>query len=117
MVDMLPPVTLLRVAPAPLLNLTLLPFPMEKLCQSTIPRPDDWVIVVVPPDVAMPPVPATKWPPEGRLPAATAPDEIREIPAHPKSNRQRMLRCLPNPVLRRSLICGLYMNQTVTPRC
>jgi hypothetical protein len=65
--DRLVPLTRLSVAPVPLLNWTVLPWPIEKPCQSMIALPELWLIVVVAPLVDMPAEPATTLPPEGRV--------------------------------------------------
>ncbi|MGF6934003.1 hypothetical protein OKW41_003142 [Paraburkholderia sp. UCT70] len=55
-----PPVTLFKVAPVPLSNLTLLLPPTEKLFQSITPRVEPgWVITRLLPAPGIVPVPAT----------------------------------------------------------
>ena len=73
MAEIVAPVTRLRVAPAPLLNCTVPPEPMEKPCQSMIALADDWLTVSWVGDGAVTAaVPATTLAPVGRVGPARA---------------------------------------------
>ena len=61
------PVTMFNVAPAPLLNWTLLPAPTEKLFQFITPRAPVWAMVSCDWPVVICPLPAVKRPPAGKV--------------------------------------------------
>src|SRR6187402_541034 len=68
-----PPVTRLSVAPEPLLMVTLLPWPIEKLRQSITPRVEPGCVMTIPFVLpAIDPCPLTNWPPCGNGPPAKA---------------------------------------------
>src|SRR5277367_3220215 len=79
MVEILPPVTRLSVAPLPLAIVTESPLPIEKLCQLMMPVCDDWLTVRWLPPCVMAPLPPTKCPPVGSEPpaASAAPPLVR----------------------------------------
>ncbi len=64
--------TRLSVAPLPLSNWTVPPWPIEKLCQSMTALPELWAISVVAPLVVIPAEPATILPPDGMTWAVAA---------------------------------------------
>ena len=87
------------------LNVTLLPLPMEKLCQSTAILPVCWLMVIAEPFWLIDPAPATTLPPVGRSAANAGPDI---------SNAAVNAAADPLARLRRALACSA--TGTYTPR-